>query len=202
MKNESKNDEFTYNPVKKFNTAVVKNLDKRDIHPHFLTILSFINYMVAGVFFAVAPLWIGGIFIIAGSIFSVIDGQLAKRKGFNARINSYFESVIDRYSDIVLFIGLLFRYAKAEDLFMVFITSLALAGSILVSYTGVRQEYREKKVALGFMERGERIVIITIGAFINHMVTAMYIIAIIANLDTLLRIGFIYRHLKEQEDPE
>lgn len=200
MNKESKDDEFTYNPVKRLNTAFVRQLDRKDVHPHFLTIISFVNYLAAAVFLAFAPMWIGGGFIVIGGLFSLVDGQLAKKRGLDSGVNSYFESVVDRYSDISIFAGLLLRYASAENLFMVFITSLALTGSILVSYTGVREEYKDRKVTLGFMERPERLIILAVGAFMNHMVTALYIIAIIANLDTLLRISFIYRHLKEKED--
>jgi len=149
--------------------------------------------------FAKFPLWIGGVFIVIGGGFSLLDRQLGKRRRTLDSINQYFKSAVDRYADIFLFIGLLFRYSNADNLLMVFITSLALTGTILVSYTGVRQEFTEHNVSLGFMERPERLAVLVIGALMNHMVTALYIIAIVANLDTLLRIRFIYKILKKEK---
>jgi archaetidylinositol phosphate synthase len=198
MTENPKDDEFTYNPVKRINTAVLRTLDDRGIHPYLLALASFLLYLLASASFALFPLWIGGIFIIIGGGFSLLDRQLVLRKEMHDSINHYFKSIVDRYADIFIFVGLLFRYANTDNLLMVFITSLALTGTILVSYTGVRQEFTEHNVSLGFMERPERLAVLVIGALMNHMVTALYIIAIVANLDTLLRIRFIYKILKKE----
>lgn len=193
-----KEDEFTYNPVKRLNTAIVNTLDKKSISSAILNTISFIFYLAAGFCFAIYDIRIAAGLLLVGSLFSLINIQLKRKKGSSIPADYYLVSVMDRYSDIFIFMGLIYRYIRNDELIVSLIATLALIGCILVSYTGLRKEFASKNVTVGFMRRKERVAIIIIGALLNHMVTALYIIAILANLDALFRIHYIYKVLKNK----
>jgi hypothetical protein len=192
-----KEEEFTYNPVKRLNTAIVNTLDEKSFPSPILNILSFIFYIAAAVFFAISDIRIGAILLFIGGIFGFINSQIQKKKN-NLPADYYLVSVIERYSDIFIFFGFIYRYVRMGELMISLVATLGLVGCILLSYTGLRKELTDKKDSIGFMRRTERIAIIIIGAFLNHIVTALYIIAILSNLDALIRIFYIYRVLKNK----
>lgn len=191
-----KEEEFTYNPVKRLNTAVVKTLDQKKFPSTPLIIISFLFYVAAGVLFAISDIRIAAVFLLIGGLFGLINNQLRTRRGISLPADFYLVSALERYSDICIFIGLIYRYIRLDELIVSLVATLSLVGCILVSYTGIRRELADKKITLGFMRRTERIAIIIIGAFLGHMITALFIIAILANLDALLRIFYIYKILK------
>jgi CDP-diacylglycerol--glycerol-3-phosphate 3-phosphatidyltransferase len=191
-----KKDEFTYNPVKRLNTAVVKTLDQRNIPSTILIISSFLLYVAAAVIFAISDIRLAAIFLFLGGLLGLINNQLQSRRGSSVAAEYFLVSALERYSDIFIFIGLIYRYVRLDELLVSLVATLSLVGCILVSYTGLRKELMNANVTLGFMRRTERIAIILIGAFLGHMITALYIIAILSNLDALLRIFYIYKVLK------
>jgi CDP-diacylglycerol--glycerol-3-phosphate 3-phosphatidyltransferase len=196
MSKSFKKDEFTYNPVKRLNTAVVKTLDRKKFPSTILIILSLLLYVTAAVIFAISDIRFAAVFLLLGGVFGLINNQLQSRRGFSIAADFFLVSALERYSDIFIFIGLIYRYVRLDELLVSLVATLSLVGCILVSYTGLRKELADTRVTLGFMRRTERIAIIIIGAFLGHMITALYIIAILSNLDALLRIFYIYKVLK------
>jgi CDP-diacylglycerol--glycerol-3-phosphate 3-phosphatidyltransferase len=200
MKSKSlKADEFTYNPVKRLNTAVVKTLDKKKFPSTILIIVSFLLYITAAVIFAISNIRLAAVFLLLGGVFGLINNQLQSRRGSSVPADFFLVSALERYSDIFIFIGLIYRYIRLDELLVSLVAILSLVGCILVSYTGLRKELTDTKITLGFMRRAERIAIIIIGAFLGHMITALYIIAILSNLDALSRIFYIYKVLKSKD---
>lgn len=191
-----KQEEFTYNPVKRLNTAIINTLDEKKVPSPILIIISFVFYIAASVFFAVSDINIGAVLLLIGGIVGLISRQIQKKKNLHLPADSFMISVIERYSDIFIFFGFIYRYVRMGELLISLVSTLALVGCILLSYTGLRKELTDKRDSIGFMRRTERIAIIIIGAFMNHIVTALYIIAILSNLDALIRIFYIYRILK------
>jgi CDP-diacylglycerol--glycerol-3-phosphate 3-phosphatidyltransferase len=103
--------------------------------------------------------------------------------------------VIDRFSDIALFIGLIYLYSERGRTDYVMVAALAMMFAIMTSYTRARAESLIKKCKVGFMERPERIVLFMIGAFTNRMAAVMWVILVLSIFTVADRIILTYREL-------
>jgi len=109
-----------------------------------------------------------GLVIFGAGIFDMVDGRVARRNNQVTVFGSFFDSVIDRYSDVVLFFGLLVYYGRINRFRYVVLVAFVMVTSLMVSYTRARAEALIGQCKVGFMERPERIVLILLGALFNH----------------------------------
>jgi CDP-diacylglycerol--glycerol-3-phosphate 3-phosphatidyltransferase len=139
--------------------------------------------------------------IIGAGIFDMVDGRVARQTHQVTVFGAFFDSVIDRYSDVALFFGLLVYYARADRLFYVFLAAFVMVTSLMVSYTRARAEALIGSCKVGFMERPERIVLIILGALFNRwgaMAPVLWILAVLSTITVIHRIRYTYeqtRHL-------
>jgi CDP-diacylglycerol--glycerol-3-phosphate 3-phosphatidyltransferase len=145
--------------------------------------------------------------IIGAGIFDMVDGRVARATGQVTDFGGFFDSVIDRYSDVALYFGLLVYYARANRFFYVVLTAVVMVTSVMISYTRARAETLIDKCKVGFMERPERIVLVIIGAVFNRMAPVLWVIAVIGNITVIHRIVHTYvqtraRDLSRQREPE
>jgi len=147
-----------------------------------------------------------GLVIIGAGIFDMVDGRVARVTGQVTQFGAFFDSVVDRYSDVALYFGLLVYYARGNRFFYVVLTALVMTTSIMVSYTRARAESLIGQCKVGFMERPERVVLIIIGALgqglgITTMAPCLWVIAVLGNITVIHRILYTYRHTKDRPSP-
>ena len=118
------------------------------------------------------------------------------------RFGGFFDSVLDRYSDLVLLMGLLVYYASINRFFYVVLTAVVMTGSVMVSYTRARAECAIPLCKVGFMERPERLVLLIIGALFGRMAQVLWVIALLANLTVIQRMLHTWRETKLLEEAE
>jgi CDP-diacylglycerol--glycerol-3-phosphate 3-phosphatidyltransferase len=106
---------------------------------------------------------------------------------------------VDRYSDLVLLMGLLVYYASINRFFYIVLTAVVMTGSVMVSYTRARAESIIPKCKAGFMERPERIVLLIIGALSNRMAPVLWVIAVFANITVIHRMIHTWQETKRLE---
>jgi CDP-diacylglycerol--glycerol-3-phosphate 3-phosphatidyltransferase len=178
--------------------AIIWTCVKLRIHPNILTITGVAINVVAAWELALGRFFAAGWWMIAANMFDYIDGKVAHEAGVASEFGGFWDSVMDRFSDISLFIGLIALYNERgtghED--YVLLTSLAMMFSVLTSYTRARAESLIEKCKVGFMERPERIVLFMIGAFTNRMAAVMWVILILSIVTVLARIFFTWRELE------
>src|SRR5262249_10508525 len=109
---------------------------------------------------------------------------------------AFFDSVIDRYSDIALFFGLLVYYARSNRFFYVVLVGVVMTTSVMVSYTRARAESLIPKCKVGFLERPERIVLVLIGAAFDRMAPVLWVIAVLSTITVIHRIRFTYQETR------
>jgi len=114
---------------------------------------------------------------------------------------AFFDSVIDRYSDVALYIGLLVYYARAERFFYVVLVALVMAGSVMISYARARAESLIPSCKVGFLERPERVVLLIIGALWDRMAPVLWIIAVLSNITVVHRIVYTWQHTRKAATP-
>src|SRR5437588_8131179 len=140
-----------------------------------------------------------GLVIIGAGIFDMVDGRVARATGQVTTFGAFFDSVIDRYSDVALFFGLLVYYARANRFLYVVVVAFVMTSSLMVSYTRARAEALIGQCKVGFMERPERIVLVIIGALFNRMAPVLWVIGALANVTVIHRIIFTYQQTRTRD---
>ena len=174
------------------------------ISPNVLTFTGVVVNITAAWLLGVGHFWSAGFVMLAANIFDFIDGKVARERNRETPFGAFWDSVMDRFSDITLFIGLVYLYAKAGRVDYVIITALAMMFSVMTSYTRARAESMIEKCKVGFMERPERIVLFMIGAFTNRMAAVLWVILLLSIITVADRIYFTWRALngvKESKKP-
>jgi CDP-diacylglycerol--glycerol-3-phosphate 3-phosphatidyltransferase len=179
--------------------ALVNLLASLRIHPNILTLIGMVINIFAMVLFAKGVfIWAAVVIMFAG-IFDMVDGEVARRTQRETKFGAFFDSVIDRYSDLLLLLGLIIWYAKINRIFYVGMTGLVLIGSVLTSYTRARAESLIPACKVGFLERPERIVLLIIGAVTDRMAAVLWVMAILSNWTVSQRIWYTWRELSAAE---
>jgi CDP-diacylglycerol--glycerol-3-phosphate 3-phosphatidyltransferase len=178
---------------------IVGWLSDHMVHPNILTLIGLVINIFAAVLFAKNLLFWAGLVVVFAGIFDMVDGEVARRTQRVTRFGAFFDSVIDRYSDMVLLLGLVVLYANFARLFYVGLAVFALIGSIMTSYTRARAESLIPACKVGFLERPERIVLLIIGALANRMAAVLWVMAVLSNWAVAQRIFYTWQEGKAIE---
>ena len=188
---------------------IVHGLALTRISPNVLTFIGLVINIVAAVLFGHANasnsgrmFFYAGVVIFCAGIFDMVDGRVARRNNQVTVFGSFFDSVIDRYSDVVLFFGLLVYYGRINRFSYVVLVAFVMVTSLMVSYTRARAECIIPKCKAGFMERPERMVLLILGALTNHMAPVMWVIAIIANITVVHRVLYTWQETRRIEEAQ
>jgi CDP-diacylglycerol--glycerol-3-phosphate 3-phosphatidyltransferase len=169
------------------------------IHPNILTFVGVLINVAAAGALALGTFVTAGVIMVIANIFDFIDGKVAQELQAVSQFGGFWDSVIDRFSDISLFIGLIYLYSKLGRTDYVMVTALAMMFAIMTSYTRARAESLIKKCKVGFMERPERIVLFMIGAFTNRMAAVLWVILVLSVFTVADRIILTYRELRDPQ---
>ena len=181
---------------------IVGGLALAKIHPNALTLIGLLINIVAAVLLAQGNFWAGGWVIVGASIFDMVDGRVARATNQVTRFGGFFDSVLDRYSDLGLLMGLLVYYGNINRPWYVVLTAVVMTASVMISYTRSRAENTIPKCKVGFMERPERIVLLMIGTLFNRMAPVLWVIAIIGNITVIHRMYYTYLETKRLEESQ
>jgi CDP-diacylglycerol--glycerol-3-phosphate 3-phosphatidyltransferase len=181
---------------------IVRGLALSKINPNVLTFLGLVINMVAATFLAVGNFRTAGCVIIFAGLFDMVDGRVARETNRVTRFGAFFDSVLDRYSDIALLVGLLVYYGTVNRASYVVLTAIVMAASVMISYTRSRAENFIPTCKVGFLERPERIVLLIIGALFDRMAPVLWVIAVLGNLTVVHRMIFTYQESKRLEEAQ
>ena len=177
--------------------AIIRACVVLRIHPNVLTFVGVLINLLAAWALATGRFVTAGVIMVVANIFDFIDGKVANESNAVSAFGAFWDSVIDRFSDISLFIGLIFLYATLDRRDYVMVSALAMMFTVMTSYTRARAESLIKKCKVGFMERPERIVLFMIGAFTNRMAAVLWVILILSIFTVADRIILTYRELRD-----
>jgi CDP-diacylglycerol--glycerol-3-phosphate 3-phosphatidyltransferase len=171
------------------------------IHPNLLTFIGVLINVAAGWALALGHFPTAGAIMIVANIFDFIDGKVAMEMQAQSLFGAFWDSVIDRFSDLALSVGLIALYSSLGRTDYVLITSVAMVFATMTSYTRARAESLIDKCKVGFMERPERIVLFMIGAFTNRMAAVMWVIGVLSIVTVANRIHYTYLVLNQKPQP-
>src|SRR6187402_1791619 len=171
------------------------------IHPNTLTLIGLLINVAAAVALGLDHFALAAVIMIVANIFDFIDGKVAHITNTVSRFGAFWDSTLDRFSDIALFLGLIYLYADRGRTGYVMVASLAMMFSIMTSYARARAESLIDKCKVGFMERPERIVLFMIGAFTDRMAAVMWVILVLSIITVINRIHYTYLVLNNKPMP-
>ena len=181
---------------------IVNGLALTRISPNALTFIGLLINIVAALFFGFARahnanlmFFYAGLTIIGAGLFDMVDGRVARLTNQVSVFGAFFDSVLDRYSDVAIFFGLLVYYARGNRLFYVGLVAFVMTACLMVSYTRARAEALIGSCKVGFMERPERIVCVILGALGNRwgvMAAALWVLAFFSTVTVVHRIRYTY----------
>lgn len=166
--------------------AIVRLLALSRINPNALTVMGLVVNTYAAFLFGYANgdnqrrmFFYAGLVIIGSGFFDLVDGRVARASNQVTRFGGFFDSIVDRYSDASLFLGLIVFYGRGSRFFYIVLAALAMISAIMVSYARARAESLIGQCRVGFMERPERLVLLIIGALFNVMAPVLWVIAVL-----------------------
>jgi len=174
--------------------------------PDVLTITGLVLNGLACAFFAFAGgkgwssphlLRVGAVVALAAAIFDMLDGRVARLRGRETKFGAFLDSTMDRYSDMVLYMGLMILYARVDKTPHMVLVWVAAFGSFMTSYARARAESLIPRCTVGLLERPERIVLLILGGLLNRMVGALWLIAVFSNVTAVQRVVYTYVELKK-----
>jgi len=171
---------------------VARLLLRAHVRPNQLTVLGLgVSVVAAHAFFHGRFRMAAALLAVAG-LFDFFDGSLARLARSESAFGAFLDSVVDRYSDVVVLLGIVLYYERADASGGVFATMAALIGTIMVSYTKARAQSIGVHCEIGLMERPERMILLIVGA-LTRLTPAMIALAVLTNLTAIHRILHVWR---------
>ncbi|HUQ92447.1 MAG TPA: CDP-alcohol phosphatidyltransferase family protein [Bryobacteraceae bacterium] len=181
---------------------IVRALALSRISPNALTFIGLLINVGGAVLLGMGQFFPAGLVIIGAGIFDMVDGRVARETNRVTRFGGFFDSVLDRYSDLGLLMGLLVYYSSINRNGYVVLTAIVMTASVMISYTRSRAENTIPSCKVGFMERPERVVLIIIGCLAGRMAPVLWVIAVLGNLTVIHRMVYTYHESQRLEDAQ
>src|SRR3954452_14926989 len=178
---------------------IVRWLALSKIHPNALTFIGLLINIWAAWLFSEGKLFAAGLVVVGASVFDMVDGRVARATNQVTRFGGFFDSVLDRYSDLALLMGLLVYYGTVNRPLYVVLTAIVMTASVMISYARTRAENIIPTCKVGFLERPERVVLLIIGALFDRMAPVLWVIAVLGNITVIHRMVFTWQEARRLE---
>jgi CDP-diacylglycerol--glycerol-3-phosphate 3-phosphatidyltransferase len=175
---------------------LAKLLHRLKITPNTITTMGCLLSLVGAALIATGH-WSAAVAVIVfAGLLDGVDGLLARQSQQTSRFGAFLDSVLDRWSDSALFIGLLIWFAQSSMVMQEVLSAVALASSLLVSYTRARAEGIGAECRGGLFTRLERFIVLVAGLVLDQMTIALWIVAVLSTLTSLQRIYYTWQYVK------
>lgn len=168
--------------------SIGRLLNKTGLTPNTITLVGLIGNTIGALFLAQGQMTLGGIIVLLMGPIDALDGTMARLRGEPTEFGGFVDSVSDRYSELVIFGGLIYYYSQQGDPLPTILAYAAAAGSVLVSYTRARALSLGIETKVGILTRFERYLVLSPCLVLNIPMVALWILAVLANVTALQRI--------------
>lgn len=170
-----------------------RGLFRLRLRPNHLTVIGLVVSFFAAAAFISGHLRGAGCLLVLAGLCDLLDGSLARASGQVTAFGAFLDSVIDRYSDLIVLLGIVVLFARTPNARGALVAMAGLVGSVMVSYTKARAESIGIECNVGVMERPERMICLIAGAILDLLEPALWVLAVLANLTAVQRILFTRR---------
>lgn len=175
-------------------------LNRLGLMPNTLTLIGVLGNALGAFFLMRGQMLVGGLVVLLMGPIDALDGTMARLRGEPSAFGAFVDSVSDRYSELVIYLGLLLYYLQSGDWLLAGLVYLAAAGSVLVSYVRARAESLGYEAKVGLLTRLERYIVLAPSLVFNIPHIGVGIIAFLANVTALQRIVYVRRQAHKQMD--
>jgi soluble lytic murein transglycosylase len=183
--------------VRRWSDPVGHALLRIRLRPNHLTLIGLVVSLFAAAAFIAGHLRPAGLLLVAAGLCDLLDGSLARASGQVTAFGAFLDSVIDRYSDLVVLLGIVVLFARTPNARGALVAMAGVVGSVMVSYTRARAESIGVECTVGMMERPERMLCLIAGAVFDVLEPALWVLALLSNITALQRILFTRRAMLE-----
>jgi len=163
------------------------------VTPNMMTMLGLIGNSVGAYYLAQGNMLTGGIFVLLMTPIDALDGTMARLRGESGDFGAFVDSVTDRYSELIIYGGLLYHFLRLGEPLGGLLVFGAAAGSVLVSYVKARAEGLGYEARGGLLTRAERYIVLAPSLVFNQLYLGLAIIAVLANITAFQRILHVRR---------
>jgi CDP-diacylglycerol--glycerol-3-phosphate 3-phosphatidyltransferase len=186
-------------PVQRAVDPVARLLLRARVRPNHLTVAGLGVSCLAAWAFADGLLRTGATLLAVAGLFDLFDGCLARLAGQDTEFGAFLDSVVDRYSDLVVLLGLVVYGQRVGEWTLCLFTMATVVGTVMVSYTKARAQSIGIACEIGLMERPERLIVLIAGALFSLMTPAMAMLAVLTHVTALQRIFYTRRVARSVE---
>jgi phosphatidylglycerophosphate synthase len=160
----------------------------KNVKPNTLSLLGAFFGSVTCVLIALDYILLGGASLMVSGLFDVMDGAVARSTGQVTVFGGFLDSVLDRYSDLLVMGGIGMYFAVRGDLLNILVTLVATIGTAIIPYARARAEASQLRCSVGILERPERILVLVCGLFSGLLQYAVIVLAVLTHVTVLQRI--------------
>ena len=174
-------------------------------NPNSFTLMGFFATLIASLLIFKEFWTAAGLMIILSGLFDLFDGVMARNLDKVTTFGGFLDSVLDRYSDLLLLFAIIITYSKKGEFTLVALTSFVSIGTALIPYARARAEAAHVPCSIGLMERAERIILLSAGTLFDWMEPILWILAVLTHFTVLQRIYYVWKKLRlppENENPK
>jgi CDP-diacylglycerol--glycerol-3-phosphate 3-phosphatidyltransferase len=177
---------------------LLRKIPGGDGHPTLFTVLGFLTALASS-FLIIKEFWfLAGVAIVLSGLFDLFDGVIARNSGRVTVFGGFLDSVLDRYSDLLFLLALLFLYLAKGEARLVILTAFVSIGTALIPYVRAKAESLQLPCTNGLMERAERIILLAVGIFFHWMEPVLWILAVLTHFTVLQRIYAVWKTLRDE----
>src|SRR3990167_54848 len=168
---------------------------KNGINPNFLTLMGLLLSFLASLGIIFDRIILAGVIILMAGGFDILDGAAARIFKKVTPFGKFLDSVVDRYSDTFVCLGLMVYFSLRGQTGNLILTGVVLLGCILIPYTKAKAETLIGKCNIGIMERPERVILLSLGLIFNIITPVLWILAILCHITVFQRIFYTRKRL-------
>lgn len=166
--------------------------------PNTMTMVGLVGNSIGAYYLARGEMLTGGILVLLMTPIDALDGTMARLRGESSDFGAFVDSVTDRYSELIIYGGLLYYFLSLGEPLGGLLVFGAAAGSVLVSYVKARAEGLGYEAKVGLLTRVERYLVLAPSLVFNQLFIGLAIIALFANITALQRIWYVRRQAHEK----
>jgi CDP-diacylglycerol--glycerol-3-phosphate 3-phosphatidyltransferase len=180
--------------VRLYTLRLGEALSRLGLTPNALTVIGLVLNLVVAIIIAMGDTRLGGVLLLIASGFDMLDGAVARASGTVTKFGGFLDSTLDRYSEAVVYGGVLWYVLGTADYRLgSLLVFAATVGSLLISYARARAEAAGFRASVGLLARPERVLVLAVGLLVGQLIPALWILAVGTQLTVLTRMGHVWR---------
>ncbi len=165
--------------------------------PNALTLLGFVVVASIGGLIALGHFRLAGVLLLLTAWLDAVDGTLARMSGRVSAFGAFLDATLDRYAEVLLYLGLLVYYTRYFDTYTIYLVYLTIVGSLLISYTRAKAESVGIPLREGFLTRFERMAILVLGLLFDRTTFALWLLAPLTHVTAIQRMVVVWFRSRE-----